>query len=323
MSYAHSHRDSSRARRAIVVAAAVAVAASLSIPTNTASAQLGGLVKKARDKVVEKQVDRQIEKRAGASSAAEASAPPKFDEVTLELTADRVDGVVRGLTAGRAILEGTGGGASRATLAARRDEAATTRGDLSDKNAKLLNAYTEKRDEAERCRHKVMYASREKRHQASQQRMQEHQAKALSDPAYREKVMAISQKMAVAQQKGDTAELRRLGAQLGLVEDDTKADTAAADKACGPVPAKPAVLVQMDQLDAEADKLTEQIRALEEKSAATEVKESGMNERQFHMARERVEAYLSAMKYKTSPGGFSAAELEALGARRADLEKVM
>jgi len=49
----------------------------------------------------------------------------------------------------------------------------------------------------------------------------------------------------------------------------------------------------------------------------------GLNERQFFMARERIEAYLSAMKYKSQPRGFSGPELEALGARRADLEKVM
>ncbi|HEX6050249.1 MAG TPA: hypothetical protein VFZ21_13300 [Gemmatimonadaceae bacterium] len=322
MSHAISRRASSRARRAIVIPVAVSLAASLAVPANTASAQLGGLVKKARDKVVEKQVDKQIEKRTGTSSTS-ASEPPAFDNVTLELTTERVEGVIRGLTAGRAILDGTNGGASRATLAARRDEAATRRGELSDKNAKLLNAYTEKHDETQRCRHNAMYASAEKRRQAEQQRMQEHQAKALSDPAYREKVLAISQKMAVAQQKGDTAELRRLGAQLGLTERDTKPDSIAADKACGPMPTPPAVLVQMDQLDAQANTLTEQIRELEEKAAATEVKESGMNERQFHMARERIEAYLSAMKYKTNPGAFSAGELEALGARRADLEKVM
>jgi hypothetical protein len=81
--------------------------------------------------------------------------------------------------------------------------------------------------------------------------------------------------------------------------------------------------VQIEKLDAEANKLTDDIRKLEEKSAATEVKESGMTERQFQMARERVEAYLSAVKYKSQPRGFSANELTALGARRADLEKVM
>jgi hypothetical protein len=321
MSHAHLHRASSLARAIAVVTVASAV--SLTFPASTASAQLGGLVKKARDKVVEQQVDKQIEKRTGTSSSTNPSAPPKYDDVTLELTAERVDGVIRGLTAGRAVLEGTSGGASRATLATRRDEAATKRAELSDKNAKLLSAYTEKRDDAQRCRNNAMYASREKRNQAAQERNKELQAKAMSDPAYRDKIMAITQKMAVAQQKGDTAELRRLMVQMGAQEDDTKADTVAADKACGPMPATPAVLVQMDQLDAQANELTEQIRTLEEKAAATEVKQSGMNERQFHMARERIEAYLSAMKYKSSPGAFSSAEIEALGARRADLEKVM
>lgn len=322
MSNAHPYRDASTARRAVAIGS-IAILASLITSPNTASAQLGGLVKRARDKVVEQQVDKQIDKRTGGSSATSASTPPKFDDVTLELMSERVEGVIRGLTAGRAVLDGTRGGSSRATLVARRDEAATKRAELSDKNVKLLNAYTEKRDETERCRHNAMYASREKRDQATQQRNKELQAKAMSDPAYRAKVMEITQKMAVAQQKGDTAEIRRLAAQMGVGEDDTKADTVAADKACGPTPAKPAVLVQMDQLDAEANTLTEQIRVLEEKAAATEVKDSGMNERQFHMARERIEAYLSAMKYKSNPGAFSATELDALGARRADLEKVM
>ena len=308
-----SRRDASTARRAFVVAA-VAVAASIVVPVNAASAQLGGLVKKARDKVVENQVEKQVEKR---TTSVTPTAPPKYDDVTLELTAERVDGVVRGLTAGRAALEG------RTPLVTRRDEVVNKRSDLSDKNQKMLSDYTNNNSEKNRCRYQAMYASREKRHEAEKERMKEYQAKALSDPAYRDKVMQISQKMAAAQQKGDTAELKRLGAELGLKEDDTKADTLAADKACGPALAKPAVLVQIEQLDAESNKLTAQIRAIEEKAATTEWKESGMNERQYHMARERIEAYLSAMKYNSKPGAFSATEVEALGARRADLEKVM
>jgi hypothetical protein len=317
MSYVSSYRAASTARRAFVVAA-FAVAASIIAPVNAASAQLGGLVRKARDKVVEnqveKQVDRQVDKRTASMTP---SAPPEYDAVTLELTAERLEGVVRGLTAGRAALEG------RTTLVARRDEVVNKRTDLSDKNQKLLSDYTKNNDEKNRCRYQAMYASREQRHKAEQQRMQEYQAKALSDPVYRDKVMAISQKMAAAQQRGDTTELKRLAGELGLKEDDTKADTLAADKACGPALAKPAVLVQIDQLDVESNKLTEQIRSIEEKAATTEWKESGMNERQFHMARERIEAYLSAMKYNSKPGAFSAIEMEALGARRADLEKVM
>jgi hypothetical protein len=86
---------------------------------------------------------------------------------------------------------------------------------------------------------------------------------------------------------------------------------------------KPAVLVQIDSLDGVAKQLSEEIRKMEEKASATEVKESGLTERQFFMARERIEAYLSSVKYKSQPQGFSATELQALGAERANLEKVM
>ncbi len=323
MSYALPYRAPSLARNAIV-AAAVSVAA-LIVPTHSATAQLGGLVKKARDKVVENQVDKQIEKRTGSAGSTSTEAPPKFDDVTLELTADRVDGVLRGLSAGRAILDGTSAAPGRATLVARRDAAYEKSGTLSSQNEKLLDAYREKHDASRRCRNDAMNASQDKRQKEVQQRSQEFQAKAMSDPAYRDKMVALSQKMAVAQQRGDTAELRRLGAELGLEtnSDAARADTLAADEACGREPPKPAVLVQIEQLDSQGKELTEQIRKLEEKSAATEVKESGLNERQFHMARERIEAYLSAVKYKSQPGGFSAAELQTLSARRADLEKAM
>ena len=180
-----------------------------------------------------------------------------------------------------------------------------------------------KRDASQRCRNDAIRASRDKRQAASDQRNKEMQAKAMSDPAFREKAMDIARKMAAAQQKGDTVEMRRLMAELGGVSDDPKADSLAADKTCGAMPPKPAAMAQIEELDAQANALSDQIRKLEEKAAATEVKDSGLNERQFLMARERAEAYLSAMKYKSQPNGFSNAELAALGARRSDLEKVM
>ena len=317
MSYAFSRSAQLLSRHGI----AVAVVAALAFHTQTASAQLGGLVKKARDKVVENQVDKQIDKRTGTAS--NSGAAPTFDDVTVELTSDRLAQMVRGMSAGRAILEGANGAPGRAALVARRDEATRKRATLSDDNVKLLNAYTEKRDESRRCRNKAMHASRDARQAASSQRSKELQAKAMSDPAFREKAVALAQKMGEAQARGDTAAFRKLAAEMGLEADDKSADSVAADKACGREPAKPAVLAQMDQLDAQAQALTEQIRELEQKAAATEVKESGLDERQFLMARERIEAYLSATKYKSQPRGFSPVELEALGARRADLEKAM
>ena len=317
MSNAYFHRAPMLSRRGI----AIAIVAAVGLPMHAASAQLGGLVKKARDKVVENQVEKQVDKRTGNASS--PGAPPKFDDVTVELTSERLAGVIRGLTAGRAVLDGTSGSPGRATLVTRRDESANKSASLSSDNAKLLDAYTEKRDASERCRDDAMRASRDKRSAAADQRNKELQAKAMSDPAYREKVIALTQKMGEAQARGDTVALKKIMAEFGLTADDAKPDTIAADRACGPLPSKPAVLVQIEQLDAQVRTLSDQIRQLEEKSAATEIKDSGLNERQFLMARERIEAYLSSVKYKSQPGGFSPGELEALGAQRANLEKVM
>ena len=319
MSYAHSTSARVFSRRGI----AVAVVASLALPCYGAYAQLGGLVKKAKDRVVEQQVANQVEKRVNPV-ASDPGPPPKFDDVTLELTNDRISQIILGLSAGRAVLEGANGSPSRVTLVAQRDDAARQSADLSQKNAKSFDAYNEKRDASQRCRNDAIHASREKRQQANDQRAKEFQAKAMSDPAFREKAMAIAQKMAVAQQKGDTAEVRRLMIELnGGAPESDNVDSLAADKACGSAPPQPAAMVQSEKLNALANKLTEAIRQLEEQAAETEVKESKLEERQYHMARERIEAYLSAMKYNSQPRGFSAGELQALGARRADLEKVM
>jgi len=319
MSYAYSARARAFSRRGI----AAAVVASLAVPFHGAHAQLGGLVKKAKDRVVEQQVANQVEKRV-SPAASNPGASPKFDDVTLELTNDRVSQIIRGLSAGRAVLDGANGSPSRATLIAQRDQAANQSADLAQKSSKAIDAYTMKRDESQRCRNDAIHASREKRQQANDQRMKELQAKAMSDPAFREKAIAMAQKMAVAQQKGDTAEVHRLMIELnGGAPESDNVDSLAADKACGSLPAQPAAMVQSEKLNALANTLTESIRQLEQQAAETEVKESKLTERQYQMARERIEAYLSAVKYNAEPGGFSAGERQALGAHRADLEKVM
>jgi len=300
---------------------AVAIIASLglSIPFHPATAQLGGIVRRAKDKAIEQQV----EKRTTTMVPSNTGEAPQFNNVTLELNAERVDQIIRGLNAGRAVLDGANGSPSRAALIAKRDEVSNKSAALSQDNSKAFDAYNQKNDAIHRCRNDAINTSRSKRQAGADQRNKELQAKAMSDPAFREKAMAIAQKMGAAQARGDTAEMKRLQAELGLVADDAKADSLAADKSCGAELAKPAAMGQIAQLDAQANALADEIRKLEEKSAATEVEKSGLTERQFLMARERIEAYLSAMKYKSQPRGFSPSELEALGARRADLEKVM
>lgn len=319
MSNATIHRARFLSRSGIVFA----IVASLGLPLHVTSAQIGGLVKRATKKAADQQAEKQLDKQSNAVVASTPGAAPNFDNVTLELTNDRISQIIRGLAAGRVVLDGANGSPGRTALVTRRDDAARKSAELSQANSKVFDAYYQKRDASQRCRNDAIAASRDKKQAAAEQRQKEFQQKAMSDPAFRDKAMAAAQKMALAQQKGDTAEMKRIMAELGGVADDPKADSLAADKTCGPAPAKPAAMAQVEQLDAQANSLTDEIRKLEQKSADTEVRESGLTERQFLMARERVEAYLSALKYKSEPRGFSANELQALGDRRADLEKVM
>ena len=138
----------------------VAVVAAVLLPFNTATAQLGGLVKKARDKAIESQV----EKRVGGSGTSPADAAPKFDETTVELTSERVAGMLRGLQAGRAVLD------TRTPLNERRDDIYKKREPLWNANQKAYDAYLVKRDENQRCRNDAMEVSREKRQKVTDAR---------------------------------------------------------------------------------------------------------------------------------------------------------
>src|SRR5687767_14315819 len=132
MSYVHPRRVNAVSRHAITVALVAAIA----VPSHAANAQLGGLVRKARDKVVENQVEKQVDKQV-EKRASDPGAPPKFDEVTVELTSERVAQMIKGLTAGRAVLSG------REPLVGRRDAVATKSNELSTQNNKLIGAYRE------------------------------------------------------------------------------------------------------------------------------------------------------------------------------------
>jgi hypothetical protein len=70
----------------------------LALPVD-AHAQLGGLVKK---KIGEKIADKAVDKVMPTQQGSEATSPPKFDSVVLEVTEDRFEAFLRGLEAERA-----------------------------------------------------------------------------------------------------------------------------------------------------------------------------------------------------------------------------
>jgi hypothetical protein len=294
-----------------IIAATIAATALIAVVPAVAEAQLGGAIRRAA-----KQVDKKIGKQAAAAAA--SPTPDTYGNVILELTPARVDQFVAGLTAGRAVLAGDASTPSRATLSTQRDDLAGRRAAISDKNAKASNDFSERFYAADRCRSNAMRASEDDRRKASDTRVK-------SDPAVQAKLLAIVQQMQAAVVRNDTAEVARLQRQAQAVgtTGSFRDDTLAADKACGALPARPAFLVQIDSLDAAEKALLDRIRQLDDQAAAAELKASGMTDRQFAMARERVTYFLERAKHDSPQPGFSKAELDALGARKADLEKLL
>jgi hypothetical protein len=74
------------------------MAGALALPVD-AHAQLGGLVKK---KIGEKIADKAVDKVMPTQQGGEATSPPKFDDVVLEVTEERFEAFLRGLEAERA-----------------------------------------------------------------------------------------------------------------------------------------------------------------------------------------------------------------------------
>ena len=71
-----SHTDIQRARLRTRRGLAVAIVASIALPLHNASAQIGGLVRKARDKAIEQQVEKRTNSAATSNAATASAAPP-------------------------------------------------------------------------------------------------------------------------------------------------------------------------------------------------------------------------------------------------------
>lgn len=287
----------------------VAIVAALVLIPTASSAQLGGLVRKAADKAA----DKAIEKKTGGK-AAELPAPT-FDEEVLELTGPRVDQVVRGLKAwndarSRADVEG----------ARKAHEAAQAR-ELS-----YATRYTDQRTEwqqknwkIESCRDEAFGEQQEANQQVINKRMEELQSNPTMLMKMNAKLMEWAPKIAAIQQKGDTAAYKSAVIQMNdevataggfkIAIDSGKVNTK-----CGHPAPKPAWLLAWDSTEVETRKAGDRVRAAETAGAAEAAAASGLTERQFMIARERIEAFCGG-----GGMGFSRREREILTPRKAEL----
>jgi hypothetical protein len=229
-------------------------------------AQLGGLVRKAQNAAANKVIENKNLKPSSAFGP--------------ELTAETLDAVLRGLAATDAKL-------------AESDRHRETRMKLDDRLSKSLDAHQKDRENYDNLRNKTDQCQsdfRDKQRNALEAELDAKRA----DPAFQAKMMqitlAFAPKLGAAQQKGDTAEYRRLVLEMTKAQGlDPVADSAAVINACGRVPAKPAWLVEQDSIRALSARSDSQVRQAEESAQAAGAAASGMpGKNAYAMARERV-----------------------------------
>lgn len=287
----------------------LAALASLVALAPAAHAGLGDLVQKAKDKAAKTVAG----KPAASGSSASASGGPEeieFTDVLLELNGERIDLVLAGLKAGDQVLAG------RAALVTKHSKLQDEAGGLVNQHGPAMDAAREKHHAADRCWREALEEKADARQQQMQQRM-------MSEPALRERVMAMSLEMAQAQAQGDTATVRRLQHDLLAMSAPTKADSLAARQKCGAVPPLHPMDLKVESLQREAAAVQKQIRDNDQKSIDAQVAASGLTEAQFAMARERLLMWYSSARSKGAVRGFNATELAAIEARRPALETAL
>lgn len=287
-------------KRSIICAMAI-----LAVAGFDAQAQLGGLIKKAASKVVEKKAD---------EMAGKATPEKPLDGTPLGASA--LDGVLKGLN----------------FELQQQAEAVRLKGIQEQKLAAWQKADEAGRDEADKyrasnekvisCVSDELRALQDKHSEDMPARMMEM----IQTPGGQEKVKELTelgQRLNEAAQKNDTAATRRINGQyLRALGVDPAADSAVAFKKCGKMPLAPASYLETERRAKELRDANEDLRKVEsdlnERAAAV----SGMPAKDYFLARERLWAWNTARKNKKGTGGVTKDEDALFSSRAADIQKV-
>jgi hypothetical protein len=301
----------------------VATALAAPIP---AHAQFGKLLKKAKEKVAGGSDSSAV--GAGGSGAPSSGSliagSPKFDETVIELTPSVIDRMLRGMAAEARVKQ--------ASIARQKKIEA----DMAsvDKESDQLEAQhpSSERDAWQETNNKIdecISSDLEKRQEQNEGQMQ---ARLMSDPATRQKMMELSQKMSVELQRGDSVAAKKTMAEVqALTYPSIKEDSAAAMKKCGKLAPKPSWMDREDQLRERKDQLGNELRdagnSARDTALVVVAKGGGgggaqLTAVQYSMALERMIAWAAATGPGAKSGGkmnFSATELDALKAKESEV----
>lgn len=267
-----------------------------------ASAQLGGLVRKAKGAVEKK-----------AESALPNSDVKPVDAFGAPLTAQSLDAVLRGLAASQAKIDE----AKQAQAEADRYNKLMTQASAGHENERMK--YQESASSIESCQSHFIEARRDSATHAFQR-------KVMNDPAAQAEAAKAATDMnleyAKLLQKGDTAGAKRVLTQrASKFIGDPKADTAAAVKKCGTVPAKPAWIADEDKYRAQWQAAQDKARKIEQDARDAGVSASGMSKQDYGLARERIVNWLQEKNGGKQVQRFTDEERKAMDARNSDIQK--
>lgn len=242
-----------------------------------AHARIGNPIKKAKEKL-----QKAVQPDAATPDA--AGDEVTFDNVTLELTNERVEGIVA------VYMKAKEAGAGRSELVQQRAAKDTEASKLEEKEGDAMRALRNKRMEVEEC-------TTQGYHDAQQKKAEEFaQRTASGDPKLLEKYAKIAQQNNAGVRAGDSTATAR--AQGGILEEylPSSEDSAAVRKSCGPIPPKSPAEVKAEAIQKQIAELDEKIRQIDERIAKAQAKDAKMNDQQWSVALERVQAYLAAAK---------------------------
>jgi hypothetical protein len=285
--------------RTLQYATAILAAGLIASP---ASAQLGGLMKKAKS-AVEKKADNAIGK-TDLMPVNSFGAP---------LTQQSLDAVIRGLAASQAKLD------EAKQAQAEADRYNKLMSDAAAGHDKDRETYRETSNNVENCQSSFISARRDSLAKA-------FQAKMLTDPAARaqaaQAATTLGAEYAKLLQAGDTVGARNLmSAQATKLMGDPKLDTAAAVKKCGTAPAKPAWLSDEDKYRAQWEAANNKARKIEEEARTAGLSASGMSKENYGLARERIINWLQEKNGGKAVQVFTDEERKAMESRNADIQK--
>jgi hypothetical protein len=257
--------------RFIPLAALVLVLVLVLVLPMRADAQLGGLIKKAKEKILAP------EQPSASASKLEAIGDP-FDDTSLTAT-----------IAGLKVISARQ--AEIAALDKQADALWTSHGALIDKNKKIYDEYYANRDAISNCTDADM-ASRQKASEAAQSAKM---AEKMYDKDFMMEVMNAQRAMQEATMKGDTVAQRTQMAKLSkLVGADM--DSSATFKKCGRVPSKPAAMIEDERLQKQRDDILGRMRTLQGTSEVEAAKAAGTTPAKFLKQRERLLTFQSDKK---------------------------